>query len=112
MDPGPSEFLDDYFRDRHGAEYEERRYHSGNWQALLNPVEREALNLFREDPRIPRVHLRDALESYLKSHDKGQQPKFAADTRRALGHVLSGVGDYPLGLYKRAHANTVRESLL
>ena len=79
---------------------------------LVKPVEREAYRLLNEHPKTPRVLLSDALESYLKNHDKGQQRKFAADTRRALSVVFSTVGDFPLHAYKRAHAYSVRDDLL
>ena len=110
MDPHPTEFFVDYLQDRYGDDALGTRGH--NWQALLKPVDREAYRLLNEHPKRPRVLLSDALERYLKNHDKGEQPKFAADTRRALAAVFSTVGDFPLDVYKRTHASSVRQSLL
>jgi integrase len=65
-----------------------------------------------EEPGKRRVHLTDALEAYLKNHENGEQEKFVRDTRRAIQHVTASVGDLPLEVYKREHANAVREYLL
>lgn len=65
-----------------------------------------------EDPKKRRYLLTDALDLYLKNHDKGEQEKFARDTRRAINQAIAAVGDLPLDLYRREHANAVRDYLL
>ncbi|HZH52726.1 MAG TPA: tyrosine-type recombinase/integrase [Microvirga sp.] len=110
------EVFDQYFEGRYGARYLEVRYDPQQTQEdlerLFTPVEREAVRLVLEDPQKHRVLLTDALEVYLKNHDKGGQEKFARDTRRAVQHVIASVGDLPLEAYRREHANAVRDFLL
>lgn len=111
-----SEVLDSYFEGRYGQKYLEVRHDPQRSQKdlerLLTPVEREAVRLVLEDPQKRRVLLTDALEAYLKGHDKGGQEKFARDVRRAVQFVITSVGDLPLEAYRREHANIVRDSLL
>lgn len=107
--------LDDYFARQYGEAYLSARHDDRNGRdpdSFFNPVEAEMVRLVTTDPSERRTLLSDALEVYLKHHDKGQQKKFEADTRRAVGHVLTSAGDLPLGQYKRAHANDVRDALL
>lgn len=110
------EALDDYFGSRYGKRYSAKRDDPQQTQedleSIFTPVEREAVRLVMEDPKKRRVLLTDALEAYLKGHDKGEQEKFARDTRRAIQHVVTSVGDLPLEAYKREHANAVRQYLL
>jgi integrase len=108
--------LDDYFRGQY-PDYERARHdeHFGSMfppESFRNPVEKEAIRLLMEDPQKRRVLLADALEVYLRNHDKGGQVKFARDTRRAIDHVVAAVGNFPLNVYRREHANAVREHLL
>lgn len=108
--------LDDYFHSRY-PDYERARFDDQFGQmfppeSFYNPVEKEAVRLLMDDPRKRRVLLTDALEVYLRNHDKGGQEKFAKDTRRAIDHVVAVVGDFPLNVYRREHANAVREHLL
>ncbi|WP_201829208.1 DUF6538 domain-containing protein [Microvirga zambiensis] len=111
-----AEKLETYFEDRYGKRYLNVRhdeYRSNeDMTALFNPVEREAYRLVTEDPKSRRYVLTDALEVYLKNHDNGEQEKFARDTRRAISHVIATAGDLPLDLYRREHANKVRDYLL
>jgi integrase len=81
-------------------------------ESFYNPVEKEAVRLVMDDSQKRRVFLTDALEVYLRDHDKGEQEKFARDTRRAINHVIAAVGDFPLNVYRREHANAVREHLV
>jgi integrase len=80
-------------------------------ESFYNAVEKEAVRLVMDNPRERRVLLTDALEVYLRNHDNGGQEKFARDTRRSIDHVIATVGDFPLNMYRREHANTVREYL-
>lgn len=114
--PDAGEVSDEHFEKRHGTAWAEIRHdhrrppeaHEASW----NPVEHEAVRILREDPGKPPVLLSDALAVYLKDHDKGGHPKFAGDAERAIGHVYSIVGDFPLNTYRREHANAVRDGLL
>lgn len=116
LDGYHSDALDHYFEGRYGSRYLEKRHDPQQTQedleSLFTPVEREAVRLVLEDPKKRRFLLTDALEVYLKNHDKGGQEKFARDTRRAIQHVVTSVGDLPLEAYKREHANAVRDYLL
>ncbi|GEO15987.1 tyrosine-type recombinase/integrase [Microvirga aerophila] len=108
--------LDDYFGSRY-SDYQRAR-NDENFgsmfppESFYTPVEKEAVRLVMDDPKKHRVLLTDALEVYLKNHDKGEQGKFAKDTRRAIQHVIAAVGDFPLNVYRREHANAVREHLV
>jgi hypothetical protein len=110
------EVLEGYFEGRYGEKYLKKRHDPEQTQEglerLFTPVEREAVRLVREDPQKRRVLLIDALESYLKNHDNGEQDKFAKDTCRAIQHVITSVGDLPLEAYKRGHANRVLKFLI
>lgn len=111
----PGEITDSYFGRRYGEVYLEARHNPRDpdgGDRFLDAVELEALRQLREDPRKPSVLLSDALARYLADHDKGDQPKFAADAKRCIGQVVSAVGDFPLTHYQREHAIMVRESLL
>ena len=70
------------------------------------------VRLVMTGPDERRVLLSDALEIYLKQHDKGDHQKFKADAERDIGYVLNKIGDLPLDQYKRTHANEVRDGLL
>ncbi|MGO9944861.1 MAG: tyrosine-type recombinase/integrase [Rhodoblastus sp.] len=114
-DDWDADYLDTYFEGRYGDAFISARYDPRGPRPLksfFNPVEAEVVRLVTTDPNERRVCLSDALEIYLKHHDKGAQKKFAADTRRAVGHVLAEAGDLPLDQYKRKHANDVRDALL
>jgi integrase len=109
--------LDDYFISRYGSDYERSRHDDrfGSMfppESFYNPIEKEAVRLVMEDPQKRRVLLTDALRVYLKTHDKGEQEKFARDTQRAIDHVVAAAGDLPLSAYRREHATAVRERLL
>lgn len=112
----PVEVFDSYFERRYGKDYLEARHDPqvpfSDLEEMWTPLEREMIRLAKEDPRKPRVLLSDALAVYLKDHDKGADPKFARDAGRAIGHVYSIVGDFPLTDYRREHANAVRDALL
>jgi integrase len=116
LDGHHAEVLDDYFEGRYGEKYMEVRhspyYAEGDDERLFTVVEREAVRLVMEEPGKRRVLLTDALEAYLKSHPKGQQEKFARDTRRAIQGAIAAVNDLPLEAYKREQANSVRDHLL
>lgn len=92
--------------------YEDRDAGPEDVEAVLSPVQKEARRLFFGEPTKPQALLSDAVDVYLSGHDKGHDPKFQADTRRATGHLLEIAGDLPLTLYERGHANAVREALL
>ncbi|WP_154661121.1 phage integrase [Microvirga lotononidis] len=108
--------LDDYFGSRY-SDYQRAR-NDENFGSLFppesfyTPVEKEAVRLIMDDPKKRCALLTDALEIYLKNHDKGEQEKFARDTRRAIQHVVAAVGDFPLNVYRREDANAVREHLV
>ena len=61
------------------------------------------VRILREELGKPRVLLSDAYAVYLKD----RLPRFAGDAQRAVGHVYSIVGDFPLNTYRREHANAV-----
>ncbi|WP_244474870.1 tyrosine-type recombinase/integrase [Methylobacterium sp. Leaf99] len=108
--------MEDYLAKRHGTAYEDIRHDHRMpreaHEAFWSPVEHEAFRILKDDPTKPRRLLSDALAVYLKEHDKGGLPKFAGDTERAIGHVFSIVGDFPLNTYRRDHAVSVRDGLL
>lgn len=112
----PSDILDGYFSRRYGEAYLQARHEP--WHSMVpvesfwTPAEAEAVRLLKEDPRKPQTLLSDALAIYLREHDKGDHAKFAADATRAIGHVISAVGDLPLTAYQRDHAKKVRDLLL
>ncbi|WP_150108722.1 MULTISPECIES: tyrosine-type recombinase/integrase [unclassified Methylobacterium] len=114
--PDAGDAFDAYFERRYGQAYTELRHNTNAPREWLEdqwtPAEREAVRLAKEDPGKPRALLSDALAAYLQNHDKGNQPKFVADTKRSLGHVFTLVGDFPLNTYERKHANAVRDGLL
>jgi integrase len=75
-----------------------------------SPIDREALRLLRGKPQP--ILLSDTLERYLSEHKKGQDPRFIRDVRRAIGTVVSTIGDFPLPDYSRDNARAVRDLLL
>lgn len=116
LDQDPDGSLDAYFEKRYGAAYLKARHEPHltgiDLEDLWNPVEAEAVRLLKEDPSKPRALLSDALAAYLKDHDKGDDPQFAAGATRAIQHVYGAVGDFPLNFYRREHAVQVRDALL
>jgi hypothetical protein len=108
---------EEYFERRYGDDWLEVRHADPLvWefvQAFFNPAEEEMMRLLFEEPtQKRRVFLSDALERYLSEHAKGQEQKFCEDTKRAIEHVITAVGDLPLTDYVREHASTVRDHLL
>jgi integrase len=98
------------------TKYEEALYEwetTNERDALLTPEEREALRLINETPEQHKASLRlsDALAKYLETHRNGQNPKFITDTKRAIAHVYSSVGDLPLTDFNRASARLVTDAI-
>jgi integrase len=115
--------IEDYMTQKYGKPYEstyegllgvswEERLTHPRLDEFYSPVEREALRLMNEAPKDRRVLLSEALERYLSEHKNGQDIRFARDTRRAIGIVISTVGDLPLSEYSRDHARAIRDALL
>ncbi|RYC29834.1 integrase [Lichenibacterium minor] len=84
----------------------------GDRAAVMDPVDREAERLFKENPRKPRVLLSDARDLYLKHNTKGSTPKLKADTTRAVAALIAFRGDLPLEAYARQDALDLRDHLL
>lgn len=116
VDQDPDGELDAYFERRYGNAYLKARHEphltGTELEDLWTPAEAEAVRLLKEDPSRPRALLSDALAAYLKDHDKGDDPQFAAGATRAIKHVYAAVGDFPLSTYRREHAVEVRDALL
>jgi integrase len=104
--------IDKYMAARHGQNYIYGQFSVQRPDDIQSPIEHEAIRLLNETPATRRYFLSDALERYLAEHKRGQDPRFARDTRRAVGIVLQSVGDLPLGDYSRDHARAVRDALL
>jgi integrase len=80
-------------------------------QALLSPVQRNAQDQLLG--RKPTFCLSDARDFYLRLHDKGDNLKFAADTKRSIQKLIDAVGgDLPLEAITRQHATEFRDKLL
>jgi integrase len=110
----PIEELNDYFEQRYGEAFSRARYEDDDVavKRLLNPAEREAVRLVREDPAGCQRLLSDARDVYLANHRKGNQTKFANGVRFAIDQVIDAVGDLPLQSYRRPDAYKVRDYLL
>lgn len=111
---GVMEVLEDHFVQVHGPEWLDARDsgHPEDLEPFISTVDKRMLELLREDPNAPKDRLSDALENYLKEHEKGTEKSFLAETKRAIQAVYDAVGDFPLPKYTRAHANIVRDRLL
>jgi integrase len=110
-----TDVLFEHFTSRYGDRFLQPQYKEDDWtieNEVLNPVEVEAWRLIKENPTRRRVHLTDALDAYLANHEKAGRASFEADTRRAIAHVTSVIGDLPLDKYLREHVNKVRDYLL
>lgn len=112
-----ADVMDGYMASKYGEAYLQSRFDDAIAQvrpveSFYNSVEAEAIRLLRDDPSKRRPHLSDAVEVYLKHHDKGQETKFQRDTKRAIGHLETVAGNLPLDLYNRSHAHAVVEQLL
>jgi integrase len=58
------------------------------------------------------MHLSEALDLYLKDHDKGDDPGFARRVRLAIDQALKAVGDLPLTDFRKSDAASIRDYLL
>jgi integrase len=106
------EAIRDYMAAQHGQNYIYGQFDVQRPDEIQSPIEHEAIRLLNETPATRRYFLSDALERYLAEHKRGQDPKFARDTQRAVGIVTDTIGDLPLGDYSRDHARAVRDALL
>jgi integrase len=118
----PLEVLSNYFEARHGmGSLDEVRFPTGDTSdesddaalaELIGHVGREAVRLVKSDPSDSRMLLSDALDHYLRDHDKGSDDDFAHRTRYAVNLAIEAVGDKSLASLKRSDAAAVRDHML
>jgi integrase len=95
----------DYKEARERSRYETLSREQQNDELTL--VQQETMRLLHEPPVPSKPRLSDVLTNYLATHDKGQNAKFQADVKRAIGLVVSTAGDLDVTLYTRANAEVV-----
>lgn len=81
---------------------DEELYHSATPEDYLDPAEVEALRLLNE---VPKFRLSNALEVYLSGHQKKNDDKFQAYTKRVWDKLISLIGDKEFEQVTRADAN-------
>lgn len=109
------EVFEAYLNRKYDSAYDEAREQDDPdraLQLLLSGADFEALKLVFEDPKGQQVMLSDALEVYIRQHQKGSNQKFVTDVRRSLQHVFEVSGDLSLGAYKRPDARSLVDHLL
>ena len=116
LDHDPAEILDDYFESQLGEAYRQARYEPPTTgtevEDLLSPVHMEMIRLLKGTVTQTEPLLSEVLRVYLKDHPRGDNERFARNATRAIGHVISTIGDFPLTTYKREQANKIKDALL
>lgn len=88
---------------------DEQAYNDASASEFLSATEMQALKLLNEKPQFL---LSDAIEVYLKYHDKSDNPRFKATSRRNWNSLINITGDKPFNDFTRADANHFIEKLL
>lgn len=106
--------LDQFFRglEDKGITYaggDEDTYNEASITEFLSGTEVEALRLLNEKPKFM---LSDAIEIYLKHHEKSDNARFNATSRRNWSSLVDITGNKPFNDFTRADANHFIEKLL
>lgn len=106
--------LDQFFKglEDKGIAYaggDEDTYNEASVTEFLSATEVEALRLLNEKPKFL---LSDAIEVYLKHHEKSDDARFNATSRTNWNSLVSITGDKPFNDFNRADANHFIEKLL
>lgn len=91
------------------ARGDEHLYRTLSPDEYLSATETEALRILRN---VPQFMLSEALELYLRTHQKANNPTFISYTRRTWQKLMDIVGDKPVIDVTREDANGFVEKLL
>lgn len=88
---------------------DEDTYNESSVSEFLSATEVEALRLLNQKPQFL---LSDAIEVYLKHHEKSDNARFNATSRRNWTSLVDITGDKPFNDFTRTDANNFIEKLL